>query len=143
MQIGPNYSYQVQIDGNGRLRRLSEIDKDGSERRLSLRNLRCESDAVPSSPFSDTDENEPATLREYRGRGTSALGERNGGGYAGPPTPQGHATPSDKTRRGEYEAEEKQDEEEKGYVGRAKHSHYGEHEDSYSGFWTELRADME
>ena len=141
VQIGPSYSYQVQIDGNGRLRRLSEIDQDGRERRLSLRSLACEEAAIPDSPFSDTDEDEPTTHREYLGRRTSAHGQRNGGGFASPP-PQGYATRNEKTCQDEHKADKKQDEE-KDYIGRGKHSHHGEQEDSYSGFWTELRADME
>ena len=142
MQIGPDYSYQVQIDGNGRLRRLSEIDQDGRERRWSLRSLACENDAFPNPPFSDTNEDEPTMLREHRGRGTSVLGQRHGDGYASPP-PQGYATRNEKTCQDEYKLEEKQDEEKKCYIGRGKHSHYGESEDSSSGFWTELRADMQ
>ena len=143
MQTGPNYSYQVQVDGNGRLRRLSEVGEDGRERRLSLRSLDYKNDADPDSPFSDTDEDEPTTLREYRGHGVSADGEKNGAGYGSPPSLQVHNTRSDQARRGEYKTDKKQDEGGKGYIERGKHSHYGEHDDSYSSFWTELRADME
>ena len=141
--MGPNYSYKVQIDGKGRLRRLSEIDQDGHERRLSLRSLGDKDGPSPNSPFSDTDEDEPKTLKEYRDRGTSTLGRRNGDGYAGPPSLQGYTARSEKTSQDEYKAEKKQDEEKKDYIGREKQSHYVDNEDRYSGFWTELRADME
>ena len=141
MQIGPKYSYQVHIDGHGRLRRLSEIDEDGRERRLSLQSLACENDAVPKSPFSEIDGDEPTMLRDYCGHGTSAHGERNGGRHV--PSPRGHTARSDKARQVEYMTEKKQDEEEENHVGHARDSRYGDHEDSYSGFWTELRADME
>ena len=134
MQTGPNYSYLVQIDGNGRLRRLSEIDEDGRERCLSLRSLACEKAAIPDSPFSDTDEDECTMLREYCGRRTSAHGQRNGSGCASLP-PQGYATRNEKKCQDEYEPKEKQEDEKKGSVGRGKHS--------YPGFWTELSADME
>ena len=143
VQMGSDYSYQVQIDGNGRLRRLSEIGEDGRERPLSLRSFGYKDDADPDSPFSDIDDDEPTKLREYCGHGTSADGERNGDGYASPPSLQGYTARNEKTSQDEYEAEKKQKEEKKDYIGRGKHSHYGEYEDSYSGFWTELRADME
>ena len=143
MQIGPNYSYQVQIDGKGRLRRLSEIDQDGRERRLSLRSLGDKDGPFPDSPFSDTDEDEPTTLKEYRDRGTSALGQRNSGRYASPPSLQEYTARNEKTSQDEYKAGKKQDEEKKDYIGREKQSHYVDNEDRYSGFWTELRADME
>ena len=142
VQIGPNYSYQVQIDGNGRLRRLSEIDQDGRERRLSLRSLACEKAAIPDSPFSDTDEDEPTTLREYRGSRTSAHGQRNDDGCESPLSLQGYTARNEKSCQDEYKADKKHGEE-KDYIGDGKHSHYGEQEDSYSGFWTELTADME
>ncbi|KAM0796307.1 hypothetical protein BDR22DRAFT_966247 [Usnea florida] len=133
VQIGPNYSYQVQVDGNGRLRRLSEIDEDGRERCLSLRSLACNKAAIPDSPFSETDEDESTMPRESRGGRTSAHGQRNDGGCASLP-PQGYTTRNEQDRQDEYEPEEKQ-EDEKDSVGRGKHS--------YPGFWTELSADME
>lgn len=84
-----NYAYHAQVDGNGRLRRLSEVADDGRGHRLSLRRLGRENQDG-SSAFSDTDDDEPTAPRGYESRGISVRGDSYGGGYAGPSTPRGY-----------------------------------------------------
>lgn len=101
-----NYSYHAQVNGSGRLRRLSEIDADGRSHRLSLRRLGRSENAGGGSAFSGTDDDEPTAPREYQDRGISARGEDCDDDNAGPSMPQRYGNRGVRVRWDEYEGDD-------------------------------------
>ena len=86
-----NYAYHAQMDGNGRLRRLSEVGDDGRGHRLSLRRLGGGSGGDGGAAFLDTDDDEPTAPRGYSGGGLGARREEYDDDFEGPSTPRANS----------------------------------------------------